>query len=328
MQSLPERVRASCAHVVAHASHVTIDDAALTRFTAELAPLALTPPLWSAGSFHYDADAAAGGPLTAQYVFVLDALNWCFWPSTTGAEYDALAGGLRDALAADARAFDADALARATAATVARWTRAPHALPFLEERAARVREVGAVLGARFGGLAANVVRAARGSAARLAELVAEHFVGFRDEAVFVDRDGAPRQVFFYKRAQILAGDVWTAYGRAVARDGDADAPLGAFSDAGALTAFADYRLPQILRERGVLVYAPALAADVDAQRELPAGLAAEVEIRAATVVAVERLAAALDTKAVFLDHVLWWAGEEANAKGALAPHHRVRTCFY
>ncbi|RLN80363.1 hypothetical protein DYB28_009757 [Aphanomyces astaci] len=36
---------------------------------------------WDFGDVHYFADAKDGGPLTCQYVFVLDALNFCFWPT-------------------------------------------------------------------------------------------------------------------------------------------------------------------------------------------------------------------------------------------------------
>ena len=35
-----------------------------------------------------------GGPLTAQYLLVLDALNFCFWPEP-GLEYEHLASGLK-----------------------------------------------------------------------------------------------------------------------------------------------------------------------------------------------------------------------------------------
>ena len=50
------------------------------------------------------------------------------------------------------------------------------------------------------------------------------------------------------------------------------------------TPCADYRVPVVLRELGVLRYAPALAAAVDAKQELAPGSQEEVEIRAATVV--------------------------------------------
>lgn len=61
---------------------------------------------------------------------------------------------------------------------------------------------------------------------------------------------SPCQVFFYKRAQIFAADVYGAFG---------GRGLGAFTDAAALTCFADYRVPVVLRSMGVLVYSEALA---------------------------------------------------------------------
>jgi hypothetical protein len=36
---------------------------------------------WDSGDFHYFEDVEQDGPLTCQYVFVLDALNFCFWPT-------------------------------------------------------------------------------------------------------------------------------------------------------------------------------------------------------------------------------------------------------
>lgn len=59
-----------------------------------------------------------------------------------------------------------------------------------------------------------------------------------------------RRVCFYKRAQIFAADVWGAFGGQGA---------GAFSDIGALTMFADYRVPAQLRTMGLLEYSPELA---------------------------------------------------------------------
>jgi Potential Queuosine, Q, salvage protein family len=61
---------------------------------------------WDSGGWHY----TDGGPRTCQYVFVMDALNFCFWPMP-GLEYDILAKSLKDVLETDTAAFDADRLA-------------------------------------------------------------------------------------------------------------------------------------------------------------------------------------------------------------------------
>ena len=44
--------------------------------------------------------------LVAQYLLVVDALNFCFWPDAE-LEYHHLAGGVKAALAADPAALDA-----------------------------------------------------------------------------------------------------------------------------------------------------------------------------------------------------------------------------
>jgi hypothetical protein len=142
-------------------------------------------------------------------------------------------------------------------------------LPQMPERVRLLREVGSGLKARYGGHAANMIRQAGGSAEDLVGRITEAFPGFRDHAVY-----SGCQVFFYKRAQIFVGDVWGAYG---------GSGLGDFGDINRLTMFADYRVPQILQAKGVMVYGQDLKALVDSGSQLPSGGAAESEIRAVTV---------------------------------------------
>jgi hypothetical protein len=182
-------VKDSATYVTARAQHVRVDDEQLEAFVQHLLQYTRgRPPAWDEGGWHYADDAAAGGPLTAAYVLVLDALNWCFWPSKSGMEYDALALGLTAALRRDPSAFSADRLASIDAATLASWfVPGGHDLPNLEERVRKVREIGAVLRQDFGGDALTLIRAARGSAVRLVGLLTAHFPGFRDEAVYEER---------------------------------------------------------------------------------------------------------------------------------------------
>lgn len=103
--------------VVDNAEHVTIDSSALDQilhlegnglsgdFASELSKIQ-----WDACDWHFSGDTASAGPLTAQYILVMDALNFCFWPCL-GLEYEHLAKGLKDALTKDSTAFSADKLA-------------------------------------------------------------------------------------------------------------------------------------------------------------------------------------------------------------------------
>lgn len=236
-------------------------------------------------------------------------------------EYEHLAGGLRAALVEDSEALSAKRLMETDEATVRKWLH-PFEMPQMAERVRKVREVGTVLDAEFGGLAIEMVRQAKQSAPALVDLVTRYFPGFRDHTVYKGE-----QVFLYKRAQILVGDLWAAYGQQTA---GGESPF-AFRGMERLTMFADYRVPQILREYGVLAYSDGLAADVDAKTEIPVNSEQEIEIRAATVVAVERLRAGLADAghpmlAVQVDWLLWNLGEAR--RDSLPPHHRTLTVFY
>ena len=107
-------------------------------------------------------------------------------------------------------------------------------------------------------------------------MIVQHFSGFRDEAIY---DG--EQIFFYKRAQILCADLIGAFS-------DIEHAQN-FSNREALTMFADYRVPQILRQLDIFEYSEGLAEKIDKEVELAYSSKEEVEMRAATVIAVEHI---------------------------------------
>jgi hypothetical protein len=190
----------------------------------------------------------------------------------------------------------------------------PATPPLLAERHAVAAELGAWLVEEHRGSALSPLLAAP-SAVALAAALATRLRGFRDVAL---HRGEP--VALLKRAQIAAHDCGLALGD--------DAPAG-LRDRRGLTAFADYKVPQVLRAAGALVYAPELAAAVDSRTELAAGSEPEVEIRALTVVAVDRLAALLAERGRVLDPpaidtLLWWRGQGLRQP----PYHRCRTIWY
>ena len=314
-------VRQSCSLVSNVATLVTINKAAIDILatTIEKEGFGKKPVDWDDCGWHYiDKN---GGPLTAQYVFVLDSLNFCFWPHK-GLEYEHLAVSLRNVLESDPDAFSAINLASMTVDKLSSWF-PNHVLPQLEERVDCLQEIGHVLSYEYDGLAMNMIRSADQSAVKLVKLVLEKFPHFRDTANYNGR-----LVHFYKRAQILVGDIWASHGQS--KD-----PLHpcSFKDMNELTMFADYRVPQILRAMNVLEYAPELASLIDSEnvQELPWGGKAEVEIRAQTVIAVELLQQSLQAKGcqmmtVELDWLLWQKGEDTKDK--ILPHHRTLTIYY
>jgi hypothetical protein len=312
-------VRTACEWVASVATYVRLDDTALARLADELA-VAPDPPAW--GPPHLvDADAEH----VAGWTLLLSALNFSFWQDEPrwrvhGADgYMALAHALR-------RAVDDDDVPVWRPSLWTEWSVAelgavlrgdaggPAHPPMLAERHAVAAELGTWLVAAHGGSALAVLGAA-GSAASFAQTLGRSLRLFRDVAEY-----RGHRVPLLKRAQIAAHDCGAALG--------ARAPSGLLDRSG-LTAFADYKLPQVLRAARAMVYAPELATTVDARIELAPGSEEEVEIRALTVVAVDRLVALLRSRghevdACTMDAMLWWRGQGTQPQ----PYHRVRTIWY
>ncbi|MDE3087885.1 MAG: queuosine salvage family protein [Chloroflexota bacterium] len=317
----PLDVLKTTASVVDHARAVKVNLDAVKRAADALVEKRIEPPVWNYQLHYHD-----GTERTVNYLFLLDALNFCFWGKPRwkvdyeGKPLDgywALAASLKRAAEENPRALDAKFLARISPQELADMLRGSGRIPLFTERWRNARELGTILKKLWDGEAARLVECAQRDAPRLAQMVAENFSSFNDVAAYDQRE-----VRFFKRAQIVVTDLWGAFG---GKD------WGEFENIDHLTAFADYKLPQILRAWGILRYAPSLARKVDAQVELPAGSAEEIEIRAATLWAVEFLREELVARgrklwSVQIDWILWNASQ-GKFQG-MKPYHRVRTVYY
>jgi hypothetical protein len=317
-------VRRETAAVSERARSVRVDPAAAAAFASRLRGRSARAVEWDR-----ELQFSDGSPRTAEAVFVLDSLNFSFWPDPgqerwtveyAGARrrgYFALSSALKRAVEDGIPVCDAPFLASLGAEELGRILGGRGRIPLLAERAAILRENAAVLLERHGGAFANLVRECGGSSEALVGALVRDFPSFRDVA---SHGGRP--VPFLKRAQILVSDLWGAFG------GEG---LGAFRDMASLTAFADYRVPQVLRSLGVLVYDPGLAEKVDRGELLPAGGPEEVEIRAGAIQGVEAVVRALrdageDATAFGID---WWLWNESHApEHNRKPYHLTRTIWY
>lgn len=179
-----------------------------------------------------------------------------------------------------------------------------------------LNDLGDLLSERFSGSFTELVDSAAGSAERLVNTLAE-MPYFRDVARYRNRD-----IPILKRAQITSSDL------ALALEGRG---RGFFHDLDRLTIFADNLVPHVLRLDGVLEYSPELSERLERGELLPSGSDAEIEIRAVTLHAVERMVAGLrdegvDIDARRLDLHLWNRGQAERYRGG--SKHRTRTVFY
>jgi hypothetical protein len=315
----------SCRSVVERSRFVHVDATLVSRFLDSRPPLVIPPLHLGPGPYHY----FDGTGTTAEWLFVIGTINHCFWPDmgaprwevSYGEEllsgYWALAASLKRAMEEGVAIHRAETLASLDGRTLASIFRGRGTIPLFRERLENLREAGRILVDRFQGSFAHVVEESRYSAVELVLLLARTFPSFNDIALHQGEN-----VHFYKRAQLLVMDLWSAFGGAC---------WGRFADLAALTAFADYKLPQVLRQLGILSYAPDLAERIDSLTPLPAGSPEEVEIRAATIWGVEWLRQALVHRghhvlSAQIDNWLWTLGQDDAYRQK--PYHRTRTIFY
>jgi Potential Queuosine, Q, salvage protein family len=308
--------------VLERARDVRLVPEGVNRVADRIAAGGLERPAWRVPPHWWDdRDPEA----TATYILLLDGLNFSFWGEPkwrvkwNGAVYDgywALAASLRRALDAGEPLYDPTYLATRADAARLLVGKDGTRIPLPEARQDAIREVGhGIVHAREGSFLRRIEQAGRSSAA-LARLVAERFPSFRDVAEYEGRE-----IPFFKRAQILVSDLWGAF--------EGKGP-GAFDDLDVLTMFADYKVPQVLHGLGVLAYSPGLEATLAAKEEIPYGDPREVEIRAASVQAVEAIREALDRRGLALDAFdldwrLWALGQ---GREWPLPYHRTRSVAY
>ena len=303
---------------------VQIDKQALAHFSGKMLEDGTEAPQWDR-LYHFIGSAQA----TVSYLLVLDSLNFCFWPSPGNAKWEieyestrlsgyyGLAAALKQAVESGVPIVKAEYLAQLTLGELEEIFGGQGKLPLLKHRLQILRELGRILLEEYEGQALELVKSAGKSAITLARLLAEKLVSFRDVTEY-----RGHTVFFYKRAQIFAADL---YGAFHGKD------WGSFTDIDQLTAFADYKLPQVLRHLGILGYEPSLAQKVDQRIYLEAGCSDEVEIRANTIWAVELIRQELERmgkglRAFEIDWMLWNLGQRGEFK--VKPYHRTLTIFY
>ncbi|MFC1822804.1 queuosine salvage family protein [Thermodesulfobacteriota bacterium] len=303
---------------------VRINQEALHLFARDLLEKGCEIPPWD--DLHHFCD---GGQETVAYFLVLDSINFCFWPpkgkdrweidygSGRLSGYHALAVSLKSAVKSGTPITRANFLAKLSTIELKDILGGYGELQLLERRREILNEVGRCLIHEYDGQAHRLVESAKGSAATLVRLLSEKISSFRDVA---DYQGT--KTLFYKRAQILTADLFGAF---------QGSKWGNFQDINELTAFADYKVPQVLRHLGILSYKSSLSKRVDRMITLQAGSGEEVEIRANTIWAVELIRRELarmgkSLRAFEVDWMLWNLGQQEAFKSK--PYHRTVTIFY
>lgn len=309
----------STSHVVRFSQSVWIDAQALRDVAEQIAFRDFQVPAWDCSLHFHDHTFR-----TANWILALDAVNFSFWPDPGQPRweveyggrwyqgYKALAASLKRAVEEGLPVWDAEFLRKLSHLEARKIFRGKGEIPLFQERLRCFLEAGEGIQNLWGGDFTRAIEEARYDAVDLANLIGEAFSSFHDVSQY--RGVAVR---FYKRAQIVAADLWGSFG------GEG---IGGLKRIEALTAFADYKVPQVLRRLRILGYAPDLLQAIRNRILLPSGSAWEVEIRANTIWAVEllRQEVKLLGKALFpvqIDWILWNMGQECETAPSRGGHH-------
>jgi hypothetical protein len=321
----PLGIRAGSRFVVARARSVSINHHNIRSVARDIATYPAHPAVTTWTADHLESIKLSDDEL-ANFVLVLDALNFYFWGEPrwmvswhddTSNGYWALTTALRRALQEGYPILDAQYLATIPASDVASILRGSSVIPAFSARVHNLQEVGEALLRDHDGRFLTCIRGTNSSATALLRQIITLFPSFVDVRQY---DG--RTIPFYKRAQILVSDLHAAF---------ESRGTTLFEDLSMLTAFADYKVPQILHQLGVLRYSRDLEARLARMDIIPPDCPEEVEIRAATIVAVEELARATATAHVALpayaiDWHLWALGQREDS--TRLPYHRTPTTSY
>lgn len=260
---------------------------------------------------------------------VYNTLNFCYWgnPKWTiidkGKEFDgsygmthALIRGINEGFAL----LDPKYLSRLPEKDLRQIFRGNTDIPLFEERLKMLRSLGKTMQQKFAGNWMKIIEAGNFDAVGIVETLANSLPDIFDDKA----DYKGNTVYFYKRAQLVPAFI----GNDLYKNGLVNIQITNLSK---LTAFADYKVPQILRKYDLISYNKELAEKIDAMVELPEGSKEEIEIRAATIEAVERITNKAKERfpqatPSIIDGIIWFRGQIKSPTDK--PYHRTKTIWY
>lgn len=259
-----------------------------------------------------------------RYFVLCESLNFCYWDSEAkwrvehrGKWYSGSFGLMHAIAKAIENGYDLlnpDYLSEMTIEELDEVFAGTTSIPLLKERFEIVQQLAAEL-KQIPDLAAAMQ--AENDVELLNKIVA-NFDNFRDISRYKGRE-----IYFFKRAILLVGDLIL----------NIDAIRAAVKNEDDMLGCADYKIPQVLRQLGILEYTAELAALVDSEQEIPHDSEMEIEIRANMLYAVELIRDRMqeqgsEMNSVQIDNALWLLSKTPEFKAEAKPYHLTRTVYY
>jgi len=264
-----------------------------------------------------------------QIIFLFNVINFCFWAKkeeekwtikVEGKQIDgsvALFRAIEEEVKSNPNFLKGSYLAKLSSSKLKAILKGNVVIPLFSERLKCLQEAGRVLENKFHNSFLGLFEKARNDAIKMVDLLINNFPYFNDVAKI---NGV--KVAFYKRAQLnskMVNDVLVSRGQKGLRNLDK------------LTAFADYKIPQILRKMGILEYNEKLAHQIDSFAIIENNSRQEIEIRANTIWGAEFIRQELKKRFNFItashiDSMLWNLSQKKSKNDK--PYHRTLTINY
>lgn len=319
--SIFENVRLSTEKVVQNARHVRWNPERLKIVANSFKPQSIIDAYQYDGDFYFKGT----GEQLLNYVITLNAINfgsglsveWKQQRSYPGSSFKSTANGLRTFAE---KGYDLNAVFAMNADNklIASMLGVDPSFQLVTMFKQSLSELGGFVSEKYGSYA-NMISSlnSQNRAELLVDLLSSNLNAYHDVAHYNGFD-----VYFLKRAQILANDLFLAF---EGKD------FGEMGDISQLTMFADNLIPHYFRVENVLIYTDDLLEKINNGEKIAAGSPEEVEIRAFAVQCVEKLQELLVKKdsritSAMIDYYLWQTAQDTKYKSL--PRHRTVTFFY
>lgn len=308
-----ENIIISCNYVSKNSKHVTIDEEKLNHFVENIKDIKMNH--WLSSSPFGLLDLAV--ETIINFLLIYESINFSFWgePKWT---IDTNIGKLDGSIALlyvllqyvkESKSTDFSSMSKKEFLKILKGN---IKIPLFEERFKIIKEVSAIVNDKMQGNFYQYIKDIT-SDIELFETIIANFPSFKDERLY-----NKQTIYFYKLAQLLTSDILHIKEQKEKIKVNYTHLVGC----------ADYKIPQVLREFGILNYDNKLAKIVDNHSEISINSIYEVEIRANMITVINMINKKLNYKYCRIDINDFIYMQKNNKNFKMRPYHLTRCTNY
>lgn len=308
-----ENIIISCNYVSKNSKHVTIDEEKLNLFVENIKDIKMNHWLSSSPFGLLD----LSDETIINFLLIYESINFSFWgePKWT---IDTNIGKLDGSIALlyvllqyvkESKSTDFSSMSKKEFLKILKGN---IKIPLFEERFKIIKEVSAIVNDKMQGNFYQYIKDIT-SDIELFETIIANFPSFKDERLY-----NKQTIYFYKLAQLLTSDILHIKEQKEKIKVNYTHLVGC----------ADYKIPQVLREFGILNYDNKLAKIVDNHSEISINSIYEVEIRANMITVINMINKKLNYKYCRIDINDFIYMQKNNKNFKMRPYHLTRCTNY